>query len=195
MKKADKHQKILNAAIKVFGQKGFFNARISDIAKEADVADGTIYLYFNNKYDILLTLFEEEIGKLIIQIRNAIAQVSDPREMLHIFATHHLQLVIDQKELAEVLQMELRQSCEPVKEYRVNQFADYVNIISEIIRYGQKNNVFRPELLPGIVKRAFFGALDEVSRLWILNPSHSYTLEQSAETICSIFLDGITNRA
>ena len=194
MKKANKHQKILNAAIKVFGNKGFFNARISDIAAEADVADGTIYLYFNNKYDILLTLFEEEIGKLIIQIKEAISQVTDPREMLHIFATHHLQLVIEKKELAEVLQMELRQSCEPVKMYRVTQFADYVNIISEIIHIGQNNNVFRPDLLPGIVKRAFFGALDEVSRLWILNPSHSYTLEQTAETISSIFLDGIIIR-
>ena len=191
MKKTDKHQKILNAAIKVFGQKGFFNARISDIAKEADVADGTIYLYFNNKYDILLTLFEEEIGKLIIQIREAISQVNDPREMLHIFATHHLKLVIEKKELAEVLQMELRQSCEPVKEYRVTQFADYVNIISDIIHLGQQNNIFRPDLLPGIVKRAFFGALDEMSRLWILNPSHPYTLEQTAETISSLFLDGM----
>ena len=194
MKKANKHQKILNSAIKVFGHKGFFNARISDIAKEANVADGTIYLYFNNKYDILLTLFEEEIGKLIVQIQEAISKVTDPREMLHIFATHHLQLVIEKKELAEVLQMELRQSSETVKEYRVNQFADYVNIISEIIHIGQKENVFRSDLLPGIVKRAFFGALDEVSRLWILTPSHSYTLEQTAETISSIFLDGIIDR-
>ena len=113
--------------------------------------------------------------------------------MLHIFATHHLQLVIEKKELAEVLQMELRQSSETVKEYRVKQFADYVNIISEIIRAGQANKVFRSDLLPGIVKRAFFGALDEVSRLWILNPSHTFTLEQAAETICSIFLDGITS--
>ena len=194
MKKADKHLKILNAAIKVFGQKGFFNARISDIAKEAKVADGTIYLYFNNKYDILLTLFEEEIGKLIIRIREAIATEDDPREMLYIYALNHLQLVIDQKELAEVLQMELRQSCEPIKEYRVNQFADYVNIISEIIRQGQAARVFRQDIMPGIVKRAFFGAIDEMSRLWILNPAHPYTVEQTAREICNIFLNGIAKR-
>lgn len=194
MKKADKHLKILNAAIKVFGQKGFFNARISDIAKEAKVADGTIYLYFNNKYDILLTLFEEEIGKLIVRIREAIATEDDPREMLYIYALNHLQLVIDQKELAEVLQMELRQSCEPIKEYRVNQFADYVNIISEIIRQGQTEKVFRQDIMPGIVKRAFFGAIDEMSRLWILNPAHPYTVEQTAREICNIFLNGIAER-
>ena len=191
MKKANKHEKILNAAISVFGNKGFFNARISDIAKEAKVADGTIYLYFNNKYDILLTLFEVEIGKLIIQIREAIAKESDPCKMLYIFALHHLTLVIEKKELAEVLQMELRQSCEPVKEYRMTKFADYVNIISEIIQIGQSSHVFRVNLRPGIVKRAFFGALDEMSRLWILNPEHSYSVEETAESISSIFLNGI----
>jgi len=191
MKKSDKHQKILNAAIKVFGQKGFFNARISDIAKEADVADGTIYLYFNNKYDILLTLFEEEIDKLISDIKTAIAEKTDQREMLYIFALHHLRVVIEKKELAEVLQMELRQSGESIKEYRRNKFADYVNIISDIIRTGQEKHIFRRDLKPGIIKRAFFGALDEMSRLWILNPDHSYTLEESAESISDIFLNGI----
>lgn len=191
MKKGDKHQKILNAAIKVFGHKGFFNARISDIAKEAKVADGTIYLYFNNKYDILLTLFEEEIGKLIVQIKEAIAKESDPQKMLHIFAIHHLRLVIEKKELAEVLHMELRQSCEPIKVYRMTKFSDYVNIISEIIHLGQNKQVFRQDMMPGIVKRAFFGALDEMSRLWILNPGHNYSLTETAQEISSIFLHGI----
>lgn len=191
MKKTDKHQKILNAAIKVFGNKGFFNARVSDIAKEADVADGTIYLYFNNKYDILLTLFEEEIGKLIVEIKEAISQKNDQREMLYIFALHHLRLVIEKKELAEVLQMELRQSGESIKEYRLTKFSDYVNIISDIIRTGQENHIFRRDLKPGIIKRAFFGALDEMSRLWVLNPNHPYTVEESAEAISDMFLNGI----
>ena len=64
MKTVNKHGKIITAATKVFAKKGFFNARISDIAKEAKVADGTIYLYFDNKFDILLSVLEEEIGKL-----------------------------------------------------------------------------------------------------------------------------------
>lgn len=191
MKKADKHQKILAAAIHVFGEKGFFNARISDIAKEAKVADGTIYLYFNNKYDILLTLFEEEIGKIIVQIKEAIDKETDPREMLRIFAHNHLRLVIEKKELAEVLQMELRQISQPIKQYRNTSFADYVNIISGIIRLGQEMKVFRNDLMPGIMKRAFFGALDEMSRLWILNPNHEYSITETAEQITNIFLNGI----
>ena len=85
MKTADKHSKIIRAATKVFAKKGFFNARISDIAKEAKVADGTIYLYFNNKYDMLLSVFEEKIGKLVEQITAQIENEDDPRRMLEIF--------------------------------------------------------------------------------------------------------------
>ncbi len=191
MKKTDKHQKILASAVKVFGNRGFFNARISDIAKEAHVADGTIYLYFNNKYDILLTLFEEEIGKLIIAIKDVISQEQDPKKMLYFFALNHLKLVIEKKELAEVLQMELRQSSSSIKEYRVTKFVDYVNIISEIIHLGQKSGVFRKDLKPGVIKRAFFGALDEMSRLWILKPNHQYSITETASEISNIFLNGI----
>jgi len=191
MRQTDKHQKILTAAIKIFGEKGFFNARISDIAKEAKVADGTIYLYFNNKHDILLTLFDEEIGKLILQIRDAIKREADPHRMLKIFAHSHLQLVIDKKELAGVLQMELRQSNQPMKKYRNTKFAEYVNIISEIIHLGQEKAVFRTDLMVGIAKRAFFGALDEISRLWILDPEHGYSVEETVEQVTDMFLDGI----
>lgn len=192
MRTSDKREKITQAAIKVFGRKGFFNSRISDIAKEAKVADGTIYLYFNNKYDILLSLFEDEIHKLIEEVREAIYQESDPKQMLRIFALHHLQLVVEKKELAEVLQMELRQSNQSVKEYRNTKFVEYVDIISTIVRKGKDLQVFREEILPGVIKRAFFGALDEMSRLWILTPNPQYTIEEAAKHICDIFLYGIS---
>jgi TetR/AcrR family fatty acid metabolism transcriptional regulator len=191
MRTSDKHNKIIQAAVKVFARTGFFNARISDIAKEAQVADGTIYLYFNNKYDILLSLFEEEISKIIVQVKLAIDKETDPRKMLAIFALHHLKLVEANEELAEVLQMELRQSNKFMKEYRNTKFIEYVDIISLIIHKGQDMNVFRNDILPGVVKRSFFGALDEMSRLWILNPSHRYTIDETAEQISEVFLNGI----
>ncbi len=190
MRTSDKHQKIIQAAIKVFARKGFFSARISDIAKEAKVADGTIYLYFNNKYDILISIFEEEIGKIILQVKLAIEEETDPRRMLEVFALHHLKLVEEKRDLAEVLQMELRQSNKFMKEYRNTRFIEYVDIISTIIHLGQEKNIFRKELLPGVAKRAFFGALDEMSRLWVLAPETGYTIEETAKEISNIFLFG-----
>jgi TetR/AcrR family fatty acid metabolism transcriptional regulator len=194
MKSVEKHNKILVSATKVFAKKGFFNARISDIAKEAKVADGTIYLYFNNKFDILISVLEEEIGKIIEQIQKAIEKETDPHKMLTIFVHKHLAAMKQNKNLAEVIHIELRQSDKLVKEYRNKTFKQYINLISDIIRLGQEQHIFRKEIMPGIAKRAFFGALDEVSRVWTESSSSSYSLEETTEQILSLFLFGMIER-
>jgi TetR/AcrR family fatty acid metabolism transcriptional regulator len=192
MKKlTDKHSKIIHAATKVFAKKGFFNARISDIAKEAKVADGTIYLYFNNKFDILISVFEKEIGSLIEQVTKLLAAEDNPRNMLEIFAKKHLTMMNKNKNLAEVIQIELRQSAKLIKDYRNNTFSEYINIISSIISLGQEQKIFRASIRPDIAKRAFFGALDEVSRIWTVGITTKYTVEETTKQVLEIFLCGI----
>lgn len=194
MKSVDKHNKILLSATKVFAKKGFFNARISDIAKEAKVADGTIYLYFNNKFDILISVLEEEIGKIIEQIQKAIEKETDPEKMLTIFVQKHLAAMKQNKNLAEVIHIELRQSDKLVKEYRNKTFKQYINLISEIIQLGQQQGIYRKDIMPGIAKRAFFGALDEVSRVWTESIGTSYSLEDTTEQILTLFLSGMLEK-
>lgn len=191
MKSADKHSKIIRSATKVFAKKGFFNARISDIAKEAKVADGTIYLYFNNKYDMLLSVFEEKIGKLVEQITAQLEKEDDPRRMLEIFIENHLREMKKNKNLAEVIQIELRQTNKIIKDYRNNKFSEYLNIISSIIKKGQEAKVFRQDILPGIAKRAIFGALDEIARIWNINIDSQYEIDETERQVSRIFLDGI----
>jgi len=191
MKVADKHQKIVQAAMRVFARNGFFNSKIAEIAKEAKVADGTIYLYFNNKYDILITIFEEEIGKIIARVKEEVARLDDPREKLERFAYLHLSLVEANRDLAEVIQVELRQSSKFMKEYRNKKFAEYLNIISQIVRQGQNAGIFKKEVMPGIFKRAFFGALDEMSRFWVLSSKKKYSVATAARQISSFFINGI----
>jgi TetR/AcrR family fatty acid metabolism transcriptional regulator len=180
MKSSNKHEKIIRAAVKVFAKKGFFSARISDIAKAAKVADGTIYLYFNNKFDILISVFDEEIGKFIAQTKKLVDQEEN-----------HLSMAKENKSLAEIIQMELRQSHKLIKEYRKTIFSEYVDIISAIIRQGQTTGIFRKDVKPGIAKRAFFGALDEMTRLWVLSPKPPYDIEDTAKQISNMFLQGI----
>ena len=191
MKVADKHKKIVDAAIRVFAKNGFFNSRISEIAQEAKVADGTIYLYFNNKYDILITIFEEEMGKIIARAKQEIAAHEDPRDQLTRFAYLHLSLVEKNRDLAEVIQVELRQSSKFMKEYRNKKFAEYTNIISDIVYRGQEQGIFKKDISPGIFKRAFFGALDEMSRFWILSPKKKYSVVKAASQISNYYLNGI----
>ncbi len=192
MKAVDKHSKIIIAATKVFAKKGFFNARISDIAKEAKVADGTIYLYFNNKIDILVSVFEKEIGTLVTQTIKLLDAEPDPGKQLEIFVIKHLTAMKKNKNLAEVIQIELRQTDKLIKNYRNTKFNDYLNIISDIIKEGQKQKIFRQDIIPDVAKRIIFGGLDELSRVWNLSLETNYSVEDVGFQIVRILLSGIT---
>ncbi|KIX15581.1 TetR/AcrR family transcriptional regulator [Dethiosulfatarculus sandiegensis] len=190
-KNSDKHRRIIQAALKVFARNGFYNSKVSEIARAAKVADGTIYLYFQNKDDILISLFEEEMAAILQKVRLAMSDYDDPVEKLKQFALNHLRLVEEHKELAEIIQVEIRQSSKFMKEYKVIQFGEYLNLISDIVKEGQGKGVFRQDVKPGIFKRAFFGALDEMSRYWVLSPVKKYSIETAATEISSYFLDGV----
>jgi TetR/AcrR family fatty acid metabolism transcriptional regulator len=192
MRDRTKRKKILQAAIKVFARNGFYQSKISEIAKAAEVADGTIYLYFNNKDDILINLFEEEMTAIISEMRSKIAKENDPRKKIEQFAKTHMGLLKKNKDLAEVIQVEIRQSSKFMKEYDNRKFSEYLDIISEIIIEGQEKEVFRREVNPGIAKRAFFGALDELSRLWVLAPKKNYSISAAAKQISDYFLRGLS---
>ncbi|MGH7491040.1 MAG: TetR/AcrR family transcriptional regulator [bacterium] len=187
----DKRGKILKSAVKVFARKGFYNAKISEIAHHAGVADGTIYLYFKNKDDILICLFEENMGKIIDKFQAKLTTSGAPSEKLRMFVHQHFELVRTMPDLAAVMQLELRQSNKFIKEYSGSRFSDYLNLISRIIHDGQHAGVFRGDLLPGIIKRALFGALDEFSTLWVLSKDKRYDLHDAAEQISNLFLEGL----
>ena len=108
---------------------------------------------------------------------------------MEVFALKHLSMAKENKSLAEIIQMELRQSHKLIKEYRKTIFSEYVDIISAIIRQGQARGIFRKDVKPGIAKRAFFGALDEMTRLWVLSPKPPYDIEDTAKQISNMFLD------
>ncbi len=188
-----KHQKILNAAVKVFAQKGFFNAKVSEIAKEARVADGTIYLYFKNKDDILIHLFEEEMEKIIRNMKESLGASSDPLEKLRIFIKTHLGLVESNPAMAEVIQVELRQSNKFMKHYDNRKFHEYLNILAEIVRDGQQKGLIRQNILPSVAKRVIFGALDEMSTYWVFSKRRSKVLEEVAAQVCEILIQGLAD--
>lgn len=191
MKDDNKHQKIIRAAVKVFAKKGFYNARVSEIAKEANVADGTIYLYFKNKDDILISLFEEEFGKVVDNMRKELEQEKDALQKLRRFAFTHLNIITKQQHLAEVLGVEVRQSSKFMKEYVNKRFIEYLNLIRAIVVEGQEMGLIRKDLTPGIMKRALFGALDEMTRYWVLSTKKKHSISQSAQQISDVFIRGM----
>jgi TetR/AcrR family fatty acid metabolism transcriptional regulator len=191
MKDENKHQKILHAAIKIFSEKGFYNSRVSEIAKEANVADGTIYLYFKNKDDILISLFEEEFGKIVQNMRAALEKEKDALQKIKRFAITHLSIVSKQQELGEVMGVEVRQSSKFMKEYINKPFIEYLNIIRSVVTEGQEKGLIRKDLTPGIMKRAFFGALDEMARYWVLSTQKKHSIDDAALQISDVFIRGM----
>lgn len=191
MKEVNKHQKIIKAAVKVFAEKGFYNARVSEIAKEANVADGTIYLYFKNKDDILISLFEEEFGKLVENMRKEINKEKDALQKIKRFAVSHLSFVAKQQQLAEVFGVEVRQSSKFMKEYVNKPFIEYLNLIRSVVIEGQETGLIRKDLTPGIMKRAVFGALDEMSRYWVLSTKKKHSVDEAALQISDVFIWGM----
>lgn len=189
-RKGPKHDRILEAAVKVFARKGFHNSRIAEIAVEAGVASGTIYLYFRNKDDILISVFEESLDQIIGEVERDLAGIPDPRDRLRRFIWLHLRMLREHRELAEVLQVELRQSNKFMKEYEPGRWIQYLDIIARILKDGQKKGIFRRDLSLGIYKRAVFGALDEISLHWITTRKDESFLELAAVQLSRVLLEG-----
>jgi TetR/AcrR family fatty acid metabolism transcriptional regulator len=196
-KRGDKRERILRAAIKVFARKGFYATRVSEIAKAAGVADGTIYLYFKNKDDVLVSIFEDRITKLLQFLREEIGKVSTFDEKVRIVVELQLGLLEGQRDLAEVVTVNLRQSSKLLKQFAAPLFSQYLDLIAGVIAEGQREGTLRSDLSPRVVARALWGALDGVALTWALGGQRAgnpESLRRAAQQISSIFLDGLRVR-
>src|SRR5918996_6274999 len=87
----DKREAILRAGIRVFAHNGYFNSKVADNASEAGIADGTVYLYFKSKEEILHSIFDRSMEEAIAECRKQLAEITDPREKLRRIALMHLE--------------------------------------------------------------------------------------------------------
>jgi TetR/AcrR family fatty acid metabolism transcriptional regulator len=163
----DKRERILDAAETIFAKHGFFAAKVSDVAKEAGVADGTIYLYFKSKDELLISLFERRMQQLNGALKAAIAG-KPPREQLRAFIRAYVQLVHDEPAATEVLTIELRQSSKFMKEYDNPEFVDFLRTLGGIIAAMQDSGEMDASIPSHVAARMIFGILDELALAWIL---------------------------
>jgi TetR/AcrR family fatty acid metabolism transcriptional regulator len=163
---------------------------VAEIARLADVADGTIYLYFKNKDDLLIRLFEDKMQLVITKFRDGTRGHSDAGERFAKLIRMHLAEFQANPDLAAVFQVELRQSSRFMREHDKLQLKGYLDLIGEVIEHGQQEGTFRRDLPLGLIKRLIFGALDEVVSTWVLAGRH-YPLEPLADPLVELFLRGI----
>ena len=186
----DKRAMILRAATRVFARNGYFNSKVADIARAAEVADGTVYLYFKSKEEILHSIFDQNMAEAIAAGGQLIENLDDPRQKLRRIAKLHLERLGADRDLAVVFQVELRGSTKFMEEFSAAGFAEYLALLRRTFEEGQRVGAFRKELNATVAAKILFGALDEMATNWIIS-KRSYKLEPMADVVMDVFLNGV----
>jgi TetR/AcrR family fatty acid metabolism transcriptional regulator len=191
--KNNKYHQILEAAVRVFAGQGFHQSTVAQIAKEAGVADGTIYLYFKNKDDILVQFFSVRTKQVFESFREAVDAAENSTDKLRNLVRRHLAEFQRDKDGAVVYQVETHQNSR-LAETQIRKMSKmYRDLISEIIEQGQQEGAIRKDLYVGLVKRFIIGAVDEVINTWLHSEEH-YDLVSMADPLVELFVKGIEQR-
>ena len=187
----DKRERILRAAVRVFAKNGFHDTRVSEVAKAAGVADGTIYLYFKSKDELLLSLFEDRVEALLTFMKLELPKFQGAPAKLRRIIELQLGLLEGERELAEVFTVILRQSTKLLKEYAAPKFLAYLESIAAIVSEGQDAGDFRTDVPPLLVARATWGALDGIALTWVLGRAARGALARAAGQLADVVLRGL----
>ncbi|MBF7083471.1 TetR/AcrR family transcriptional regulator [Desulfallas sp. Bu1-1] len=181
----EKYHAIIEAAVKVIAENGYHNSQVSKIAREAGVADGTIYLYFKNKEDVLISLFRTKMGEFTASARKELKNLQDPFDKLAKLIELHFTRLEADRNLALVLQIQLRQSDASIRSGIAAPLKEYFNIIEDVVSQGISEGYFRNDVSPKLVRQMIFGTMDEVATSWVM--SHRvYKLTDQIEPVYSL---------
>ena len=187
--KSEKYHKILNSAGAVFAEHGFYKATISQIAARAGVADGTLYLYFKNKDDILYQYLSFKIGLVFEKMNAAVAKGTDAESKLRNLIRCHLEEFQRDQNMAIVFQSEVRY-LRDIKSQVKNISKTYFDLLSDIIEQGQIEGSMRQDLFVGLVKRFILGAVEGVISTWV-NAHCRYDLGSMADPLVDLYMAGV----
>ncbi|MFD1362197.1 TetR/AcrR family transcriptional regulator [Lentibacillus salinarum] len=190
-KNKPKYNQIIEAAVEVIAENGYHASQVAKIAGKAGVADGTIYLYFKNKEDILVSVFEEKMGQFIEKIANAIRDKNNAVEKLYTLIEMHFRQLSEDHHLAVVTQLELRQSDKELRLKINHALKPYLAVIDDIIKEGIEEKVFRDNLNIPLVRQMIFGTMDEIVTNWVMK-EQKYDLTSQTPDAHAFITDGLS---
>jgi TetR/AcrR family transcriptional regulator, fatty acid metabolism regulator protein len=191
MRESDKHRQIVDAAVRVFARNGYYNSRVSDIAREAGVASGTIYLYFKTKDEILVTLFREKMAAWVAHVREQVKDEPDAVAKIRRLVVLHFSVIEKDPALAEVVQVELRQGHKFFRGASAHEISAYFELIASMLEEGQAAGAIRRDIAVKTAVKVLFGAMDQMATSWVLG-KRKYRLTDTAGDVANIFLRGVT---
>jgi TetR/AcrR family fatty acid metabolism transcriptional regulator len=189
-KNKPKYHQIIDAAVITIAENGYHQTQVSKIAKQAGVADGTIYLYFKNKEDILISLFQEKMANFIEKIKEIIAGKQTAAEKIFMIIENHFRILSQNPKMAVVTQLELRQSNQELRQRINNVLKEYLDFMEQILREGVESGEFPPDLNTRIARQMLFGTIDEIATTWVMN-KQKYDLVALAPTVAKLLLKGL----
>ncbi len=189
----EKRTRILTAAIRTFGQRGFHEARIAEIAADAGVAEGTVYLYFKNKEDLLAVIFDDTMDGVLEEGRQMAARDAPAIDRLKAILDLHFSFLSSDRSLASVFQIELRRSARLVERFSRSKLVEYFRLLEGVIRDGITRGEIREDLAPRLGVRILFGAADEILSEWLISGDVRPAAD-GHELVETVFL-GFSNKA
>lgn len=185
-----KYKQIIDAAVIAIAESGYHQAQVSKIAKQAGIADGTIYLYFKNKEDILISLFEEKMAVFVENLQKIIKNENSASEKLGQMIENHFRVLSNDHHLATVTQLELRQSNKEIR-LKINVvLKEYLKLLDQIIIDGMVAGEFNPTMDVRIARQMVFGTIDELTTTWVMN-EYRYDLMELAPKVKQLLLSGL----
>lgn len=188
-KNRPKYRQIIDAAVIAIAENGYHQAQVAKIAKQAGVADGTIYLYFKNKEDILISLFQEKMGSFVEIIQEKIAGKKSAAEKLLMMVETHFSMLSEDKHLAIVTQLELRQSNKELRHKINDVLKGYLSLVDQILIEGIETGEFSSNLDIRLARQMIFGTMDETVTSWVMN-DQKYDLVALARPVHQLLLNG-----
>ena len=193
-RKRVKYLAIIEAALEAFSEYGYHDCPVSKIAQKANVADGTIYLYFANKEEVLVSVFQEKINRLISDIEKLTTGCSDAWEKIEILIRYHLTNMGNDPVLANFLQIQLRQSSSKIRQGIAEPLRKFYRLIESFVADGQKQGVIDSTLNANIDRKVIFGSIDEVVRCWVLR-RRRYDLKERIDDVVYILQRALLSKS
>lgn len=192
-KQEEKRKRILDAAARVFAGKGFYNAKIKDVADEAGVAHGTVYLYFESKDELLISLFRESLREVVKYVKSEIQKEKDAEDKLRRMISLQLELIETNPDLTALMLVELPQTGKFLSSDSLDELAAYIDMIADILREGVAEKIFDESMDADVVATVIYSGIQGIATRWVLEKM-TYPLKEVADKISKTFLKGIKPR-
>jgi len=185
-RKRAKYLAIIEAALEAFSEYGYHDCPVSKIARKANIADGTIYLYFANKEEVLISVFQEKINRLITDIEKSTEDCTNSWEKIEVLVRYHMSSLGNNRVLANFLQIQLRQSSNNIRRGIAIPLKKFYFLIENFVIEGQKEGVIDSLINAKIARKLIFGTIDEVVSCWVLS-RRQYDVKDLIDDVLYIF--------